>query len=83
MSQSSASTENDASDEVVESAKSTYDGNICKFNLYNLEETTSECYLGVIRDDKLNFNEHVNHISNKATKLLNLCCRNLYMFPRY
>ena len=80
--QSSASQENDASDEVFKSAKSTFDdGNISKLNLYSLEETTSIRYLGVIINNKLNFNEHVNYISNKATKLLNLCRRNLYMCP--
>ena len=80
MFQSSASQENDASDEVFKSAKSTFDdGNISKFNLYSLEETTSERYLGVIIDSKLNINEHVNYISNKAIKLLNLCRRNLYI----
>ena len=82
MFQSLALEENDASDEIVKSAKSTFDdGNISKLNLYSLEETTSECYLGVFIDNKLNFNVHVNHISNKATKLLNLCRRNLYMYP--
>ena len=47
-----------------------------------LEEITSDKYLGVIIDNKLSFNDHVNHITNKATKLLNLCRRNLYMCPR-
>ena len=74
MYQSSASEENDASDEVFGKAKSTFDDrNISKLNFYSLEETTSECYLGVIIDNKLNFNEHVNFISSKAKKLLNLC----------
>ena len=38
-------------------------------------------YLGVLIDNKLNINEHVNHSSKKAIKLLNLCRRNLYMCP--
>ena len=45
----------------------------------DLEEITSARYLGVILDSKLNFNAHVDEITKKATKLLNLCCRNLHM----
>ena len=44
-----------------------------------LEEVTSDRYLGVILDNKLNFNKHIDEITNKATKLLNLCRRNLHM----
>ena len=46
-----------------------------------LEEITSDRYLGVILDNKLTFNEHVDAITQKATNLLNLCRRNLYMCP--
>ena len=38
-------------------------------------------YLGVILDNKLSFNEHVDAICKKATNLLNLCRRNLHMCP--
>ena len=44
-----------------------------------LEEITSDRYLGVILDNKLDFNEHIATITSKATKLLNLCRRNLNM----
>lgn len=44
-----------------------------------LEEITSDRYLGVILDNKLSFNEHVDTIVKKATNLLNLCRRNLNM----
>ena len=46
----------------------------------DLEEVTSDRYLGVILDNKLTFNKHIEEITNKATKLLNLCRRNLHMF---
>lgn len=48
-------------------------------NFSPLEEIQHDKYLGVIIDNKLSFNEHVDYITNKATKLLNLCRRNLYM----
>ena len=46
-----------------------------------LEEIQSDRYLGVILDNKLTFNSHVDTITQKATNLLNLCRRNLYMCP--
>lgn len=47
-----------------------------------MEEVTSDRYLGVILDNKLNFNKHIEEITNKATRLLNLCRRNLHMCSR-
>ena len=44
-----------------------------------LEEITSDKYLGIILDSKLNFNTYVDEIIEKATNLLNLCRRNLSM----
>jgi hypothetical protein len=44
-----------------------------------LQDITSDRYLGVILDNKLSFNEHVDAITKKATNLLNLCRRNLSM----
>ena len=44
----------------------------------HIEETQHESYLGVIIDNKLNFNQHIDDISQKATYLLNLCRRNLH-----
>ena len=44
-----------------------------------LEEISSDRYLGVILDKDLSFNPHVDEITKKASKLLNLCRRNLYM----
>jgi len=45
----------------------------------SLEEIDSDRYLGVYLDKNLNFNHHTDEISKKATKLLNLCRRNLHM----
>ena len=50
-------------------------------NYTPLEEITSDKYLGVILDNKLSFNQHVDAITKKATNLLNLCRRNLHMCP--
>ena len=44
-----------------------------------MEETQHGSYLGVIIDNKLNFNQHIDDMSRKATNLLNLCRRNLHM----
>ena len=44
-----------------------------------LDEVKSDKYLGVILDNKLSFNQHIDEIVNKTTKLLNLCRRNLHM----
>ena len=38
----------------------------------DLEEITSAHYIGVTLDSKLSFNAHVDEITKKATKLLNL-----------
>ena len=48
----------------------------------HIEETQHESYLGVIIDNKLNFNQHIDDMSKKATNLLNLCRRNLHMCSR-
>ena len=45
----------------------------------HIKQTQHESYLGVIIDNKLNFNQHIDDMSKKATNLLNLCCRNLHM----
>ena len=45
----------------------------------DIEETQHESYSGVIIDNKLNFNQHIDDMSKKATNLLNLCRRNLDM----
>ena len=44
-----------------------------------LDEVKSDKYIGVILDNKLSFNQHIDEIVNKTTKLLNLCRRNLHM----
>ena len=44
-----------------------------------LDEVKLDKYLGVILDNKLSFNQHIDEIVNKTTKLLNLCRRNLHM----
>ena len=45
----------------------------------SLCEISSDKYLGVILDNRLSFNSHIDEIVSKATKLLNLCRRNLHM----
>ena len=45
----------------------------------HIKETQHESYLGVIIDNELNFNQHIDDMSQKATNLLNLSCRNLHM----
>ena len=47
----------------------------------DLEEVTSDRYLGVILDNKLNFNKHIEEITNKATKLLNLLMDGMSSLP--
>ena len=44
-----------------------------------LDEIISDKYLGVILDNQLSFNHHVDSIATKATNILNLCRRNLHM----
>ena len=44
-----------------------------------LDEIESDRYLGVILDNKISFNSHIDAICKKATNLLNLCRRNLHM----
>ena len=48
----------------------------------SLEVINSDKYLGIILDSKLTFNEHVDSICSKATRILNLCRRNLSMCPQ-
>ena len=45
----------------------------------HIKETQHESYLGVIIDNELNLNQHIDDMSKKATNLLNLCHRNLRM----
>ena len=44
----------------------------------HIEETQHESYLGVIIDNKLNFDQDIDDMSKKAINLLNLCCRRLH-----
>ena len=67
------------SDNVFTVAKQILTVNPPNRNCSALDEITSDKYLGVILDNKLTFNEHVDAICSKATNLLNLCRRNLYM----
>lgn len=46
-----------------------------------LEVIASDRYLGVVLDSKLSFNHHVEAICAKASRMLNLCRRNLTMCP--
>ena len=48
----------------------------------HIGETQHESYLGVMIDNELNFNQHIDGTSKKATNLLNLCRRNLHMCSR-
>ncbi len=47
----------------------------------SLEKVHNHAYLGVILDDKLNWNAHVDHICSKATRTLNYIQRNLHSCP--
>ena len=40
---------------------------------------TGDKYIGVMLDNKLSFNQHIDEIVNKTSKLSNLCRRNLHM----
>ena len=42
-------------------------------------ETLHKSYLGVVIDNELSFNQHINDMSKKATNLLNLCRHSLHM----
>ena len=53
--------------------------NSLSLNSIVLDEVKSDKYIGVILDNKLSFNQHIDEIVNKTTKLLNLCRRNLHM----
>ena len=52
-----------------------------KLNNIELENVHSHPYLGVVIDDKLNWNEHVDYVSSKTTKSLNFVKRNLKKTP--
>ena len=45
----------------------------------HIKEAQHESYLGVIIYNELNFNQHIDDMSEKATNLLNLCRCNLNM----
>ena len=45
----------------------------------HIKETQHDSYLGVIIENELIFNQHIDDMSKKATNLLNLCRRNLHM----
>ena len=47
-----------------------------------LKLINSEKYLGITIDSKLNFNNHIENVCSSATKILNLCRRNLHMCSR-
>ena len=67
------------SDQIMHSAQNILTINPPNRNFAALDEITSDKYLGVILDNRLSFNEHIDAITSKATKLLNLCRRNLHM----
>ena len=45
----------------------------------HIKETQHESYLGIIIDNKLSLNQHIDDFSKKSTNLLNLCHRSLHM----
>ena len=47
-------------------------------NNHKLQWATSVKYLGVVVDAKLSWNNHISHVSAKATKVLNFLRRNMY-----
>ena len=48
-------------------------------SLIPLEEVKEDQHHGVTLDSKLNFNQHIDGITNRAMKILNLGRRNLHM----
>ena len=56
---------------------------ISLFNYIVLDEVKSDKYLGVILNNKLSFNQRIDEIVNKTTKLLNLSRRNLHMCDQH
>ena len=56
---------------------------INRYHLNNkiLKQKNMVKYLGVIIDDKLNFDEHIKQKSRSATTILNMLRRNLYFAP--
>ena len=49
------------------------------YNLWNTkcDKNTSYIYLGVVIDSKMTFSSHIDHITLKATRMLNFIKRNL------
>ena len=47
-------------------------------NNCHLQWVSSVKYLGVVVDSKLSWNDHISHISSKASKTLNLLCRHMF-----
>ena len=45
----------------------------------HIEETQHKSYLGVIIDNELNFDQHIDDMSKKATNLLYICRHSLHM----
>ena len=43
-----------------------------------LQHVTEHPYLGVVIDSKMPFSSHIDHITLKATRMLNFIKRNLY-----
>ena len=43
-----------------------------------LQHVTEHPYLGVVIDSKMSFSSHIDHITLKATRMLNFIKRNLY-----
>ena len=81
MSTPSSQTDYTPSSQVIHSAKESIHTITPNENFTPLEEISQDKYLGVILDNKLSFNHHIDNIVCKATRLLNLCRRNLYMCP--
>ena len=48
----------------------------------NLEQVKHHPYLGVELDDKLSWNDHINNITSKGNRVLNMLQRNMHSCPK-
>ena len=53
------------------------------FNNSQVSQTESQKHLGLILDDKLNFNEHLNGLLDKVSKTIGLIGKFQPIFPRF
>ena len=52
------------------------------FNEVNVQKTEAQKHLGLVLDEKLNFNQHINNMINKATKGISILRKLRFYIPR-